>query len=787
MSFFGLVSATEAVLSPVADVSLDTLATFDDQPSVLFSPHPQLGSLMDLGQLVGYRVPRHCEQVSGDRHRAIVPHHPLPIFGAPAIVDVAARLEPYRGVADASPHCGAGAVEQFDHPFASHSIAFFTHFAYRAYRHAPCPCAYPGEAQVRAPSASLPGFYPVAHVAGARHSTGFEPWSIDSAPVSIACLAEFEVELETDAKRGTARVGETETATVERSEVRDFSLAVISILPAFIGASISSATWKIQRGWHLTGPQGSRIQEKRGRNEVRNMSSLALLMAGMAGAMPVAHAANIGRQLTTTTGTTTTSAGSSTATLSPTFIFSSVDEMSTCEGADIKWVYAGPDAQVRLEISSIDVIQSAAPSSTTSQTVSRSLHLTMSDGTLTPARREATGIITSEAASPSSGGITSLISTDIRASARTFTWSSVEVPQGWYHLNASIPSRNYVANLSPSFYVRNGADTSCLLGASTTTTSGSQGAETSSSATGSSATAVAVGASSSNPVDAGTIAGAVIGSIAGVTLLAGAFLWFLCRRRRQHKRTPSGVETASMRQTKPSKQPKPYATNGPFGLQHHHRSSDGSQGHILSHASHGSASESTVGACTSPTSESEEKLESAVPTRANSHEQRRSAEAPRRASTEHRRTPSYPPQAPTPEVTPPAAAVTRAPTTRKTPRKPVPSYIAAEETGSAPASPTTPAAAASASSAPALVHRSSDNSVKGSVNTVDTPTGGKTSRRRSLQAKGEADRGRVGHYAVGSARSATLDPTRPDLKNKNSWDERPMHFLIPDMPPPPPQ
>ncbi|KAL1664996.1 hypothetical protein GGF50DRAFT_101145 [Schizophyllum commune] len=517
------------------------------------------------------------------------------------------------------------------------------------------------------------------------------------------------------------------------------------------------------------------------------MSSLALLMAGMAGAMPVAHAANIGRQLTTTTGTTTTSAGSSTATLSPTFIFSSVDEMSTCEGADIKWVYAGPDAQVRLEISSIDVIQSAAPSSTTSQTVSRSLHLTMSDGTLTPARREATGIITSEAASPSSGGITSLISTDIRASARTFTWSSVEVPQGWYNLNASIPSRNYVANLSPSFYVRNGADTSCLLGASTTTTSGSQGAETSSSATGSSATAVAVGASSSNPVDAGTIAGAVIGSIAGVTLLAGAFLWFLCRRRRQHKRTPSGVETASMRQTKPSKQPKPYATNGPFGLQHHHRSSDGSQGHILSHASHGSASESTVGACTSPTSESEEKLESAVPTRANSHEQRRSAEAPRRASTEHRRTPSYPPQAPTPEVTPPAAAVTRAPTTRKTPRKPVPSYIAAEETGSAPASPTTPAAAASASSAPALVHRSSDNSVKGSVNTVDTPSGGKTSRRRSLQAKGEADRGRVGHYAVGSARSATLDPTRPDLKNKNSWDERPMHFLIPDMPPPPPQ
>ncbi|KAL1683137.1 hypothetical protein EV122DRAFT_258562 [Schizophyllum commune] len=47
MSFFGLVPATEAVLSPIADLSLDTLATFDDQPSVLFSPHPQLGSLMD--------------------------------------------------------------------------------------------------------------------------------------------------------------------------------------------------------------------------------------------------------------------------------------------------------------------------------------------------------------------------------------------------------------------------------------------------------------------------------------------------------------------------------------------------------------------------------------------------------------------------------------------------------------------------------------------------------------------------------------------------------------------
>ncbi|KAL1758864.1 hypothetical protein FB107DRAFT_258154, partial [Schizophyllum commune] len=215
MSFFGLVPATEAVLSPIADVSLDTLATFDDQPSVLFSPHPQLGSLMDFeyydrqelhtisiaakkqkslndaGSYAGQASSSDtASPVTASRSPVIGTAPSSPVIHSPASarqrlsmsprvralsraasledVLIIRGLEPYYGVADASPHRGASAIEQLCHPFASHSIAFFTDFAHCACRHAPYPCAYPGEAQVRAPSASLPGFYPVAHVAGAR-------------------------------------------------------------------------------------------------------------------------------------------------------------------------------------------------------------------------------------------------------------------------------------------------------------------------------------------------------------------------------------------------------------------------------------------------------------------------------------------------------------------------------------------------------------------------------------------------------------------------------------------
>ncbi|TRM60354.1 hypothetical protein BD626DRAFT_505070 [Schizophyllum amplum] len=535
------------------------------------------------------------------------------------------------------------------------------------------------------------------------------------------------------------------------------------------------------------------------------MYSLASLAVGM-GVLPAAVAANVPRQVTATGTSTGAATGASTTstTLSPTFIFSAVDDMNSCEPATIDWIYAGPDADVRLEISSIDVTQSSAPASTTMrQTTSRSLHLTITDGTVTqPQRRQATGIITSQAASATgAGGLTSLISTSIPSSDRTYRWSSVSVPQGWYRLNASIPSRNYVARTSANFFVRNGTDTSCLVGSGASNSATSPQSNSATSPTSSSSsTAVAIGAiSSNNSVDAGTIAGAVIGAVAGLALLAGVLVWFL-RRRKRPRNAP--------------KQPKPYA-----GMHHQHRGSDGSQGHILSHASHGSTSESTVGGHASdgtlgghasPTSMSEEKLEGGgvvvLQSRGPSQDQQR------RASVEHRRTPSYPPT-PTPDVTPPAvpaATVTRSATRNKTPRKPVPSYIAAEESmPPSPVSPTTSNGHATSTGhaalngpAPALVHRSSD----GSVNAADTtPVSAKSARRKSTQSgrggerssgrggerssgKGDrvrAEQERVGHYAVG--RAGTLDNVRPDLKNKNSWDDRPMHYLIPDMPPSAPQ
>lgn len=105
-------------------------------------------------------------------------------------------------------------------------------------------------------------------------------------------------------------------------------------------------------------------------------------------------------------------------------------------------------------------------------------------------------------------------------------WDSVIVPQGWYQILANVQGAPQTS--SPEFFVANGSSTDCVQQFATVSTPASN-PSSSSSAAGS--TAVAESPSRSN---AGAIAGGVIG---GIVVLAAAFVAFLyfCLRRRSSR------------------------------------------------------------------------------------------------------------------------------------------------------------------------------------------------------------------------------------------------------------
>lgn len=94
-----------------------------------------------------------------------------------------------------------------------------------------------------------------------------------------------------------------------------------------------------------------------------------------------------------------------------------------------------------------------------------------------------------------------------------FRWSSVNVPQGWYFINASIPSQRYSVQSVP-FYVFNGNDTSCI--------------STSTSSVDDSPTSIpSPVAASSRPetITIGAIIGASFGLAIVVAVLITAYIW----------------------------------------------------------------------------------------------------------------------------------------------------------------------------------------------------------------------------------------------------------------------
>ena len=219
-----------------------------------------------------------------------------------------------------------------------------------------------------------------------------------------------------------------------------------------------------------------------------------------------------------------TSSSAAPASTSASFVWQPIAEMFTCGQTNVVWNYTGSPSPLTLNITNINVTQQAplssiGPSSTISQTTS------------SPAASVS-------ATSPSLGGrqsngydgsylpvVNEYLIAGIDPAANNFTWTSVNVPQGWYQIYADV--QNTVQATSSSFFVQNGTNTACvpqfLLGAPSTITADSSSSTSPPVATSSPST-------HSSHSNAGAIAGGVVG---GIAFLAAAFaVIFFCLRRR---------------------------------------------------------------------------------------------------------------------------------------------------------------------------------------------------------------------------------------------------------------
>jgi len=230
------------------------------------------------------------------------------------------------------------------------------------------------------------------------------------------------------------------------------------------------------------------------------------------------RAAHVARQ-----GTPTTASSAPSITPTPLLSFVNEDALQpiTCQTASLLWFYTGPDGLINIFATNAGVSQSdPAPSLTSSRP----------PNTFTNARRAVPG-----GAASATPLITVPIGGNINPASLSFTWQSVNVPQGWYILNASMPTRSYSA-ISTPFFVHNGTNTSCLT--SIVTSSSPAGSTPTGNPPASTSSPAAPSGSSTN-------LGAIVGvSIAAVAIVAAILLVWLCLHRRGKKARAEGGNTS---------------------------------------------------------------------------------------------------------------------------------------------------------------------------------------------------------------------------------------------------
>ncbi|KAI1789438.1 hypothetical protein LXA43DRAFT_1096324 [Ganoderma leucocontextum] len=197
---------------------------------------------------------------------------------------------------------------------------------------------------------------------------------------------------------------------------------------------------------------------------------------------------------------TVTSAGSSLPTPVASFAWSNFPStIDTCTSATLNWDYSGPQETLQLIL-----VPNVSP--------------------------HTNGVISRKRA-----GTSTTLATDIDSAASLWTWPQVNFTAGQYVVEALGTN---VTVASPTFVIVNGADTSCLATSSSSST-GSTSAVTSATDSSSTSTSssTALPAASSNHSKTGAVAGGVVAGIAVLLAAIAAYVYFgLCRRRRPHSR-----------------------------------------------------------------------------------------------------------------------------------------------------------------------------------------------------------------------------------------------------------
>ncbi|KAG6334206.1 hypothetical protein ID866_4877 [Astraeus odoratus] len=177
---------------------------------------------------------------------------------------------------------------------------------------------------------------------------------------------------------------------------------------------------------------------------------------------------------------TSTTSSASPSPSSTNLSFNAVKNMTTCTSAPITWKYGGNQTNLVLAVTNNSVDQ----------------HL---DGL---SRRQ--------------GTTTTVLQTlaSVNAQAGSWTWGSVNVSQGWYEIQGSLGS---AITLSSPFYVSTGSNVSCLPSSSAASPSTSPDPVSNTVSAGSNKT--------------GTIVGSVVGIMAGISLLVALIFWLRRRKR----------------------------------------------------------------------------------------------------------------------------------------------------------------------------------------------------------------------------------------------------------------
>jgi hypothetical protein len=178
--------------------------------------------------------------------------------------------------------------------------------------------------------------------------------------------------------------------------------------------------------------------------------------------------------------------------------------MITCAPAQFSWNYTGPEGQLLLDITDDAVLQSSNPPPTTK--------------------------------CPRDNPITFIVTYDADPLAFNFTWPAVKVSQGSYIVEGLIYSNGVpiLSAQSAVFEVLNGTDTSCVVSIPSSSSSPSSPTQSPSLASPSSSTMGGpVLSSSSKESNKGTIAGAIVGAIALISILSICLI-ILRRNRYRH-------------------------------------------------------------------------------------------------------------------------------------------------------------------------------------------------------------------------------------------------------------